>query len=382
MRSLRIFQAIEAATSGLVPGSQAWRRNLYEPLVEMGHDVVLSSTREGRFAAVRKDARARARFSQKLTDSFQREHVRKPFDLFFAYLSDGMVDAGAIDEVRKTGVPTCNFSCNNAHQFYLVDELSPHFDYNLHSEKDAREKFLAVGARPLWWPMASNPTYYRPYDLPRTIGVSFVGANYALRARYIASLLENGVDAHAYGPGWQWGSRTRGRAIAKRYVLALRSLAALTPEAQFRASAELAEQDLRRRLSARFPTNVHATISDEELIQLYSRSHISLGFLEVHDRHDASKAVVRHLHLREFEAPMCRALYCTGYMDELAELFEPDKEVVVYRNEQELLEKVRYFLAHDAEAEKIREAGHARALRCHTYHHRFRALFEVLGLSV
>jgi hypothetical protein len=380
MRSLRIFQAIEAAGSGQVPGNQSWRRNLYEPLVDMGHDVVLFSTMEGRLAAG-KGAKARARFSQKLTDTFHREHAKKPFDLFFAYLSDGMVDASAIDEVRKTGVPTCNFSCNNAHQFYLVDELSPHFDYNLHSEKDAREKFLAIGARPLWWPMASNPKYYRPYDLPRTVAVSFVGANYALRARYIAPLLENGVDVHAYGPGWQWGSRTRWRAIAKRYVLAFQSLAALTPEAQFCASAALAEHDLRRNLRARFPKNVHAVIPDEDFIQLYSRSRISLGFLEVHDRHDASKAVVRHLHLREFEGPMCRALYCTGYMDELAEFFEPDKEVVVYRNEQELLDKVRYYLAHEDEAEKIRQAGHARALRCHTYQHRFQELFAALGLA-
>ncbi len=117
-----------------------------------------------------------------------------------------MVEPDVLDEIRKSGVPTCNFSCNNAHQFELVDELSPHFDYNLHSEKDAREKFLAIGATPLWWPMASNPKYFKPFDLPRTIAASFVGANYARRPHYLLSLLENNIDAHAYGPGWQWGS--------------------------------------------------------------------------------------------------------------------------------------------------------------------------------
>jgi hypothetical protein len=81
-----------------------------------------------------------------------------------------MVDLSVIDEIRKTGVPACNFSCNNAHQFYLVKELSPHFDCNLHSEKDDREKFLAIGASPLWWPMVSNPKYFRLYELPRTWG--------------------------------------------------------------------------------------------------------------------------------------------------------------------------------------------------------------------
>jgi hypothetical protein len=166
---MRIFEVIGSSGNAAVPASQTWYRNLYEPLVDMGHDVFLFSTEDGRRAMVRNDAQARARFSQKLLDAFRREHSRKPFDLFFAYLMDGMVDPSAIDEIRKTGVRTCNFSCNNAHQFYLVDELSPHFDYNLHSEKDAREKFLAIGARPLWWPMASNPKYFRPYDLPRTV---------------------------------------------------------------------------------------------------------------------------------------------------------------------------------------------------------------------
>lgn len=381
MGSLRIFQALEATGNAAVAGSQTWYRNLYELLVDMGHDVFLFSTEDGRRAMVRNDARARARFSQKLLDAFRREHSRKPFDLFFAYLKDGMVDPSVIDEVRKTGVRTCNFSCNNAHQFYLVDELSPHFDYNLHSKKDARGKFLAIGANPLWWPMASNPKYFKPHDLPRTVAASFVGMNYALRARYIAHLLENGVDVHAYGPGWQWGARTRWRSIAKHCLFLFKALTAVTPESQFRASAALAEHDFRRSLGARFPNNVHAPISDEELIQLYSRSHISLGFLEVYDRHDSSRSVTRHLHLREFEAPMSAALYCTGYTDELAEFFEPDKEVMVYRNEEELLDKIRYCLAHGAEAENIRRAGHARALRDHTYQRRFQELFADIRLS-
>jgi spore maturation protein CgeB len=378
---VRIFEVIESSTNLSVSSNQTWYRNLYEPLVELGHEVVLVPAEEGRQAMQCGDGRARAVFSQKLLDTFRREHAKKPFDLFFAYLMDGMAEAGVIDEIRKTDVPTCNFSCNNAHQFCLVDELSPHFDYNLHSEKDAREKFLAIGANPLWWPMASNPKYFKPRDLPRTIDVSFVGGSYALRARYIAHLLENGVNVHAYGPRWRRVARTHWRAIAKRYLFLWRALVAVSPETQVRASAMLADYDFRHRLSVRFTNNVHAPVPDDELIALYSRSHISLGFLDVYDRHDHSRAVLQHLHLREFEAPMSGALYCTGYMDELAEFFEPDKEVLVYRNQHELLDKVRYYLAHSDEAERIRHAGHMRALRDHTYHRRFETLFCEVGLA-
>ena len=377
---MRIFQVLESSTNAAVTGNQTWHRNLYEPLVEMGHEVVLFSAEEGRLAMQRNDTQARAAFSQKLLDTFRREHAQKPFALFFAYLMDGMVDPGALDEIRKCGVPTCNFSCNNAHQFYLVDGLSPHFDYNLHSEKDVREKFLAIGANPLWWPMASNPKYFKPMDVPRTIQASFVGANYALRARYIAHLLENGIDAHAYGPGWIGGARTRWRSFAKRYMLVGRALMAFSPTAQSTASAQLAEHDFRRGLSAGFPANLHFPITDDDMIALYSRSHISLGFLEVYDSHDPSRSVTQHLHLREFEAPMSGALYCTGYMDELAEMFEPDKEVLTYRNQHELLDKVRYYLTHPAQAELVRLAGKKRALAEHTYQRRFAQLFERIGL--
>jgi spore maturation protein CgeB len=55
--------------------------------------------------------------------------------------------------------------------------------------------------------------------------------------------------------------------------------------------------------------------------------------------------------------------------------------VLVYRDQHELLDKVRYFLAHPAQAEQVRLAGRKRALAEHTYHIRFRKLFETIGLS-
>ena len=378
---MRIFQAIHSTTNLGAPGNSVWRRNLYEPLVELDHEVTLFPSEEGLLADLSKDAGLRVRFGEKLLDTFRQEHERRPYDLFFGYFTDGMIEAGVIDEIHRIGVLTCNFSCNNAHQFYLVQSISPHFDYNLHSEKDAREKFQAIGANPLWWPMASNPKYFKPVDVPRTIEASFVGANYALRAKYIMHLLQNGVDVHTFGPGWLWGTTSAWRSVAKRIKYLLLAAVTRSPQAQFAASANLADHDLRRSLASAFPMNVHPPVSDDELIALYSRSHVSLGFLEVYDRHDPSRPLVQHLHLREFEAPMSGALYCTGYTDELAEMFEPDREVVVYRNQHELLDKVRYYLANPDQAERIRVAGRARALREHTYHHRFRCLFREIGLA-
>lgn len=378
---MRIFQILEGTTNAAVPENQTWLRNLYEPLLELGHEVVLVSAEPGRRAMFAGDVRARAAFSESVLVAFRREHGAAPIDLFFSYLMDGMIDPDVIDEIRRAGVPACNFSCNNIHQFELVKTLSRHFDYNLHSEKDARDKFLEVGATPLWWPMASNPRYFAPRKVPRDTAVSFVGMNYSSRARNVEHLLDNGVDVQVYGPGWSFDARKRMRSFAKHYVVLAKAAMALTPAGQYRASARLADLDHRRRLVSRYPDHFHAPLSDEGLIEMYSRSSVSLGFLEVFEAHDSTGRVLQHLHLRDFEAPMSGALYCTGYSDELAEMFEPDKEVVVYRSPHELLDKVRYYLRNGTEGERIRSAGRERALKAHTYQHRFRSLFEAIGLE-
>ena len=62
-------------------------------------------------------------------------------------------------------------------------------------------------------------------------------------------------------------------------------------------------------------------------------------------------------------------------------MFEPDKEVLTYRDEGELLDKVKYYLKHNDEGERIRVAGRRRALSDHTYQRRFNQLFEKIGLS-
>ena len=378
---MRIFQVLEASANAGLPFSRTWLRNLHEPLLELGHEVVLLDAAPGRRGMQRLGGLARARFSQQLLDKFRREHRKKPFHLFFAYLMDGMVEPGAIDEIRREGVPTCNFSCNNVHQFSLVDGLSAHFDWNLHAERDVGPKFQSIGAAALWWPMASNPTYFKPLPVPRSVAASFVGANYALRARYVARLLAEGVDLHVYGPGWRAGSRTALRAVLKRGLMETWARVSWAPQERRRAAAQLDAEHFRQRLASRYPANVHGPASDDDLIALYSRSVVSLGFVEVYDRHDPLAPVLKHLHLREFEAPMSGALYCTGLTDELAEMFVPDKEVVVYSSEDELVDKVKGFLTHPERGEPIRAAGRTRALADHTYQRRFGALFEHLGLG-
>jgi hypothetical protein len=379
---MRILQLIEDGANASVAGNMTWRRNLYEPLVDAGHDVVLVPTVDGRVAMQSGKVADMGRFSERVSAVFSREHARRPFDLAFCYLMDGMIEPAVIDGIRLAGVPTANFSCNNMHQFGLVDGLSPHFDLNLHSERDVGDKFRAIGAAAMWWPMASNPRYFHPVDAAEDIDVSFVGAAYGRRAYYVAGLLDAGIDVHAYGPGWIIpGPWRRFKRQAKLYATCARAALALNGESRCGAGAQADDIELHLRATALHPSNFHDPVDDDELVGLYSRSRISLGVLEVYDRHDPRFGVVKHVHLREFEAPMSGACYCTQFSDELAESFEPGVEMIMWDGMGDLVEKVRYYLAHPGDARRIRNAGRKRALMCHTYQQRFSTLFAELGLA-
>jgi spore maturation protein CgeB len=82
--------------------------------------------------------------------------------------------------------------------------------------------------------------------------------------------------------------------------------------------------------------------------------------------------------MRMFEATGVGALLVTNDARNLAELFEPEREVVTYLSPEDLIEKLRYYVAHDDERQEIAAAGQRRTLREHTYAQRIAQLAEVL----
>ena len=122
------------------------------------------------------------------------------------------------------------------------------------------------------------------------------------------------------------------------------------------------------------------SLSDEEMILMYSRSRISLGFSTVAAAAPGEKKIVKQVRLRDFEAVMSGAFYLTEACPELADFFIPGKEIVFFEDAADLIEKCRHYLAHPEEREQIRQAGLRRARAEHTWRHRFEAVFRQIGL--
>lgn len=381
---MRIFLAIPISPH---PGilSSIWKSNLHDPLVEMGHEVVLWG--EDLLPGYDLDPEAattvpvRAALSERLVAAVEAAHRARPFDLVLTYLSDGHVVPEAVTRLRELGPPVLNFFCNNVHQFHLVRRIAPRFTACLVPEREALERYRAAGARPIFFPMAANPTIYRPLEVPQSYEATFAGQRYADRAAAILALCQGGVDAKAFGVGWaRPGPETAGggadaAAGGGPLAGAGRALAAtLRGRNPFIAARDRMAW---RTLCDRHPGSVHGPIPDDEYIALFSRSAISLGFLALGDTHRTWRTM-RQVRLREFEGPMAGAFYMTGWLDELAEHYEIGREIVCYRSHAELVDLCRHYLAHPDERERIRRAGHDRALRSHTWRHRFERLFDAL----
>lgn len=78
--------------------------------------------------------------------------------------------------------------------------------------------------------------------------------------------------------------------------------------------------------------------------------------------------------MRLFEATGAGACLITDWKRNLPELFEPDEEIVSYKNWDECIEKVTWLMSHPNERKEIARKGQARALRDHSFKNRIEAL--------
>jgi spore maturation protein CgeB len=357
---MRIFYAAADSPNILrLPSSKVWRNNLYAPLVDLGHELVefefdyqpanlhleLLSDADRDFWRTE-----RPRASQELLDQVKRAHASKPLDLFFSYFFAAYVEPAAIRAIADLGITTVNWYCNASYQLHLVADIAPAYHYCLVPEKFRLDDYRRLGANPIYCQEAANPNVYKPHDVPIEFDVTFVGQKYGDRPALLSRLHRAGVDVRAFGPGWRPGS------VAGWVRRGL--------------NAVLSEQELPL-------VQCGPPLSDDELVRMYSKSRISLGFGTVAD----TQSGIKQVRLRDFEVPMSGGFYLVEAFDELTEFFEPDREVVFFRDAGELTDKSRYYLTHQEDRERIRQAGLRRARIEHTWQRRFEQVFRQIGVA-
>jgi spore maturation protein CgeB len=403
---MRIFCAVRHSRRPEFFYGDLWSRNFYPALRELGHSIVESQTDllptsgfmsvADRFTPEEMETRAKA--TEEILGEVRSALQTGPVDLFLSYFYNSHFDPGGFGELRRLGVPSVNFYCNSMYQFRLVSEIAAKADFSWHAERDARGCYRAVGATPVWVQMGADPTIYRPIDgIVRSGKTCFVGQRYADRDRWAAAVAKAGISLDVYGPGWQRPLEIGHTAPRVRFHLGRRvySPGSIWSYAQSIrdsiASAGLAPgiSRIARRWSYRHRTrslmsfggvNAKGAVPFQRIPSVFAKYEVCLNFSNVWaDGHPGSR-LISHVRLRDFEAPMCRTCYLTGHTDEITECYKVGKEIDTYRSQEELVDKIRFYLAHPAQASQLREAGYRRAVSEHTWRHRFQQLFALVGV--
>ena len=145
--------------------------------------------------------------------------------------------------------------------------------------------------------------------------VSFVGSCYGARAARVARLRDAGILVECFGHGWPNGPVAAGR-----------------------------------------------------LAGIARDSVVSLNFSE------AGGGTGLQIKARVFEVPAAGGVLLTEAAPHLQRYFEPGREIEVFRDDDELLARVRALLADPARRDAMAVAGHARVANGHTYEERMRGL--------
>jgi spore maturation protein CgeB len=252
-------------------------------------------------------------------------------DVIFSYLTGEIIFPETAKKISLLGIPMINICLNDKEAFVGKirygqtmgsRDICRYFDLSWTSTVDALEKYCVEGARPIYLPEGANPDIHKPYDLSKTIDVSFVGQCYGSRPEIIEKIRSKGIAIEAYGFGWPNGP-----------------------------------------------------LSTEEMVKMYSRSKINLGFGGV-DGYNA----IYCLKGRDFEIPMSGGLYLTQYHPELKGCYDLENDIVTYHSLDDLVKKIQFLLAHPKEAERIRKSGLQRSRSEHTWEIRFEKVFNLLGL--
>ena len=416
---MRIYCAVRHSHDPALYYGGLWSANFYPALRRLGHEIVESQVDllpASGFMQVPdgftpEELAVRAEITQRIVDEVQAAHARQPIDLFLSYFYNAHFDPDGFEAIHRLGIPTVNFYCNSIYQFELVEAIAKKVLWSWHPEQPARDAYLAAGARPVWVQMGADPELYR--SLPgsaRSPRACFVGQRYADRDRLVRALVRADLAVDVYGSGWGSAAKApapcmqdvrepgpiSGRAATagsylgrpcfsaggwKSYVSVTRQN--LRHDGLFGGLLRTALQWKYRRNSRTISPQIGSAIRGvaTDLCETFSRYEVVLNFSNVWADGRPGSRLIPHVRLRDFEAPMCRTCYLTGHTDEIAEFYEPGCEIETYRTEEELTEKTRFYLTHPAAAEKLRESGHRRAVRDHTWARRFEQLFRETGCT-
>jgi spore maturation protein CgeB len=135
--------------------------------------------------------------------------------------------------------------------------------------------------------------------------------------------------------------------------------------------AERVASPIRRPVHPRLAKRLRPGVYGREYFEVLRDSEISLN---IHA--DTSPTYASNIRL--YEATGAGSCLLTDWKSNLADLYEPDTEVAVYRSVEEAIEKAMWLIDHPRERHVIANAGMRRTLATHTFAHRAQQIDQII----
>lgn len=126
------------------------------------------------------------------------------------------------------------------------------------------------------------------------------------------------------------------------------------------------------RLPASSPIRKHLrpAVWGKQMYQTLQRSQITLN------HHGSIPPFANNFRL--YEATGVGTMLVTDWKENLHEMFQPERDVVAYKDTTECINQIQYYMDHEDERRKIAEAGQHRTLNEHSFAVRMRELVDIL----
>lgn len=308
-------------------------------------------------------------------------------DLIFCYVYDDFLLPETAKALARLALPMVNYNVDMVSQWYRQSRTAKYFTRILCAQRDNMSEMARYNPRVLYFPMAGRrgKAHADFVDFTPAAPVTFMGSPNPYRAALLARVHEAGIPLALYGKYWQEGEQTYTEYGLEKttndlFYYSLPKLRAEGFKGLFQA--------LERRI---FPTSAvltcdmprtlfHGFVPEGALDLLFRRSAINLGFTRM-TGDDPDRPGKTQLKLRDFEVPLAGGFYLVERVPEYEGLFASGVEVETWGSWGELIDKIRYYLDHPEQRQRIAEAGRQRAEREHTWENRFEMLFADLGIT-
>ena len=328
--------------------------NYYESLVQMNNkknEVILFPID----VITKKKGREQA--NKELLDLTFRENP----DLVFIHNMDALKKEIIKKITEESGAVTFTWSFDDHWNFYKCSKYwAPLFHWVFTTDPLAIEKYQRIGYKnAVFLPQGYNHFLYRPLNLPKIYDITFIGRPHGVRKTIIKKLKEVGINVQCFGKGWPNGH------ISTEEKIKIIS--------QSKINLNLAESSgiLWKQIA---------------LIFLHRKFDRSIGInspLKWYENFQTLLAQKRtQIKGRIFHILGGGGFLLTGYTEKLEKLYVPGKEIECFSSFDEMVKKIKYYLTHDEEREKIAKAGYERSIREHTCEKRFNEIFKITGKNI